>query len=163
MNQRPAFAELAERHRPEILRYLTRLLGNEADAQDVCQDVFLRAQQAFVRLAPDSNSRAWLYRIATNGALNSKRQRSRFAARAADVDLDTLPAAAVTESNDELRALRRAVQMLPARQRAALMLRRFHDMSYAEIAASVGGNQATARANVYQAIKKLRAALGGEQ
>ncbi|HVN84126.1 MAG TPA: RNA polymerase sigma factor [Candidatus Binatia bacterium] len=158
-----SFAEFAERHRPEILRYLVRLLGNEADAQDACQDVFLRAQPAFVRLAPGSNSRAWLYRIATNNALNAKRQRARLAARDVHVDLDTLSAVDAGEPRDELRALRRAVTALPARQRAALMLRQFHDMSYAEIAASVGGNEGTARANVYQALKKLRAALGGEQ
>ncbi len=159
-----SFAELADRHRSEILRYLIRLLGNEPDAQDTCQEVFMRAQQAFPRLAPDSNSRAWLYRIATNGALNAKRQRSRAAARAADVDPDTLPGARerADDRRDDLRAISDAVRALPQRQRAALMLRQVHEMSYAEIAVAVGGNEAAARANVYQAIKKLRAVLGGQ-
>ena len=57
--------------------------------------------------------------------------------------------------------MKRAVEALPPRQRAALMLRQFQDLGYAEIAAALGGNEDAARANVYQALKKLRAALGG--
>jgi len=70
-------AALVERHRPEILRYLVRLLGDQDDAQDTCQDVFLRAHRAFGRLRADSNPRAWLYRIATNSAVNTARRRAR--------------------------------------------------------------------------------------
>ena len=81
-------AELVERHRPEIFRYLVRLLGDREDAQDTCQDVFLRAHRAFGRLRADSNPRAWLYRIATNSAVNAARGRARRAARATDVDCD---------------------------------------------------------------------------
>jgi RNA polymerase sigma-70 factor (ECF subfamily) len=156
-------AELVERHRGEILAYLVRLLGNEHDAQDACQDVFLRAHRAFARLAPGSNARAWLYRIATNCARNTARGRARRSARRADVDLDTLPAHGITspERRERLRLVARAVRALPTRQRAALLLRRFHGLEYAEIAASLGGNEAAARANVYQAVKKLRVALEG--
>jgi DNA-directed RNA polymerase specialized sigma24 family protein len=57
----------------------------------------------------------------------------------------------------------RAVDALPPRQRAALMLRRFHDLAYADIAASLGGSEAAARANVYQAVRKLRAAVEDDQ
>src|SRR5262249_40179868 len=63
MGPAPAsLATLSERHRPEIVRYLARLLGDRDEAEDVCQEVFLRAHRAFARLAPDSNCRAWLYR-----------------------------------------------------------------------------------------------------
>ncbi|TMB52851.1 MAG: hypothetical protein E6J60_10290 [Deltaproteobacteria bacterium] len=101
--------------------------------------------------------------MATNTGLNAARRRSRRAARAVDVDPDALPAAAgpSLERREELRAVRRAVEALPPRQRAALMLRQFHDLGYAQIAATLGGNEVAARANVYQALKKLRAALGG--
>src|SRR6266436_2073056 len=149
MSPRPlSLAELTERHRGEIVGYLARLLGDRQEAEDACQEAFLRAHRAFDRLGPDANSRAWLYRIATNAGLNAARRRSHRAARAADVDPDALP------------AIRRAVEALPPRQRAALMLRQFHDLGYAEIAATLGGNEVAARANVYQALKKLRAALG---
>ena len=158
-----SLADLAERHRPELLAYLVRFLGDEHDAQDVCQETFLRAHRAFARLRPDSNSRAWLYRIATRSALNTLRRRSRIVARRVDIDLDGLPArvTASGEGRVRLAAVATAVGGLPPRQRAALMLRQFHGLAYAEIAATLGGNEAGARANVYQAIKKLRAALGG--
>jgi len=156
-------AELVERHRAEILTYLARMLGNEHDAQDACQETFLRAHRALGRLAADSNVRAWLYRIATNCARNAVRGRTRRTARLADVDLDALPAAGGTsaEEREHLRLVARAVRTLPTRQRAALLLRRFHGLGYAEIAASLGSNEAAARANVYQAVRKLRAALEG--
>ena len=155
-------AALVERHRPEILRYLVRLLGDQDDAQDTCQDVFLRAHRAFGRLRADSNPRAWLYRIATNSARSAARWRARRTARTVDLDLDGLPARAGSspESREELRRVAQAVQALPPKQRAALMLRRFHGLDYDAIATSLGGNEAAARANVYQAVKRLRAALG---
>jgi RNA polymerase sigma-70 factor, ECF subfamily len=157
-----SFAELVDGHRVDILRYLVRLLGNEHDAQDVCQETFLRAQRAFPRLRPNSNSRAWLYRIATNTGLNAARRRSRALRRTSDVDLDTLPACdGAPERREQLRAIAAAADRLPGRQRAALLLRQFHGLAYAEIAQSLGGSEQAARANVYQAIKKLRAALGG--
>jgi len=157
-----SITELAERYRPEILAYLVRLTGNEHDAQDACQDAFLRAQGALGRLAPDSNVRAWLYRIATNSARSAARWRARRTARTVDLDLDGLPARAGSspESREELRRVAQAVQALPPKQRAALMLRRFHGLDYDTIATSLGGNEAAARANVYQAVKRLRAALG---
>jgi RNA polymerase sigma-70 factor (ECF subfamily) len=154
--------QLAERHRGEIMRYLVRLLGDAHEAEDVCQETFLRAHRAVGRLAPDANSRAWLYRIATNTARDASRRRARRTARSVDADPDGIPGADPSpEAREQLRAVARAVEALPPRQRGALMLRQFHGLGYAEIAATLGGNEAAARANVYQAIRKLRAALGG--
>ena len=64
-----SFDELVERYRPELLAYLRRLLGNIHDAEDVCQDAFLRAYRAVDRLEANSNLRAWLYKVATNTVL----------------------------------------------------------------------------------------------
>lgn len=155
------FADLVGRQQPAILRYLTRLLGDENEAQDVCQDTFFRAQRAFARLGGDSNARAWLYKIATNCALNAARRRRRQNAHKVDVDLDMLPARSgrSSERREQLRAVAGAVDGLPPKQRAALMLRKFDGFGYAEIAASLGGSEAAARANVYQAMKKLRTAV----
>jgi RNA polymerase sigma-70 factor (ECF subfamily) len=157
-----AFAALVEHHGADVLRYLVRLVGHRDDAEDAYQDALLRAHRAHARLASDANRRAWLYRIATNSALNLMRGRRRRMQRTSDVDLDRLPAQAVglPEQRLALRAVALAVEALPPRQRAALMLRRFHDRDYEEIAATLGGSAEGARANVYQALKKLRAALG---
>jgi RNA polymerase sigma-70 factor (ECF subfamily) len=162
MTPAPSLSDLVERHRGAVLAYLVRLLGDRDNAQDACQDTFLRAHRAFSRLAPGSNHRAWLYRIATNSASNARRRRFRHG-RPADVDVDTLPArpAESAAARERLRALARAVEGLPPRQRAALTLRRFEGLDYAEIATVLGGSATAARANVYQALKKLRAALGG--
>src|SRR5262249_22275834 len=84
-----SLAELTARHRDGIVGYLVRLLGDRQEAEDACQDAFLRAHRAFARLAPEANSRAWLYRIATRSGLNTARRRARRTARAADVDLDS--------------------------------------------------------------------------
>src|SRR6187455_723832 len=142
-----SFTQLAERRRPEILAYLVRMLGNRDDAEDACQETFLRAHAAFERLTPDANTRAWLYRIATNTALNLARGRSRRTARLVATDPDTIAGAVGTAAEDrsDLHAVGRAVAALPKRQRAALMLRCFQGLDYAEIAASVGGSSDAAR------------------
>jgi RNA polymerase sigma-70 factor, ECF subfamily len=156
-------ADLVARHRSEIVRYLARLLGDRAEAEDVCQDTFLRAHRALGRLAPGSNARAWLFRIATRSALNAVRSRSRRAARTADIDPDALAGRSdAPEERARLRVVLVAVAGLPPRQRAALVLRRFHGFDYAEIARTVGGNPAAARANVYQAVRRLRLVLEGD-
>jgi RNA polymerase sigma-70 factor (ECF subfamily) len=160
----PGFEKLIERHRTEILAYLMRLLGNAPDAQDACQDTWLRAFRAFHRLAPVSNTRAWLYKIATRSALNAIKQRKRSTARTVAVDLDTLaaPTSAVSDRRDEWQRVTRAVNGLPPKQRAALMQRQFQGLTYDEIAVSLGCTAESARANVYQAIKTLRARLAPE-
>jgi len=156
-----AFEQIATRHRAEIAAYLGRLLGHDQDAQDLCQETFLRAQRAFPRLPAGANTRAWLYRIATNRAWSALACRARMAARTAELDLDTLPGRDGTspETRERLRLVARAVGALPPKQRAALIQRRFEGLEYAEIGAALACSAASARANVYQALKKLRAAL----
>jgi len=161
MTPTATFNELAERYRPELLAYMIRLLGDVHDAEDACQDALLRAYRAYARLTPGSNVRAWLYKIATNTAFNALKRRGRIASRTADEDLEQLAAEsdATFALRERLRAIAQAVEALPPKQRAALMLRQFHGLSYAEIAASIGGNAASARANVYVAVHKIRQAL----
>ncbi len=156
-----SFDQLVERHRPELLAYLMRLLGNGHDAEDVCQDAFLRAYRAYDRLEANSNPRAWLYRIMTNAALNLLKRRKRAMARAVDMDLETISWRSNEDPDrqERLRGVARAVKALPPKQRAALMQRQFQDLSYEEIGAALGCSAESARANVYLAIKKLRAAL----
>ena len=155
-----SFEQLVRRHRGEIGAYLRRLLGSESEADDVAQDTWLRAHRAFGRLPADANARAWLSRIATNRALTALRRRRGSAARAAAVDLETLPARGDDlEGRIELRRVAGAVAALPPKQRAALVARRFSGLDYAEIALTLGCSPDAARANVYQAIRRLRGVL----
>ena len=72
----PDFERLLQRHRGEITAYLRRLLGDASAAEDAAQDTWLRAHRAFDRLPAEANTRAWLYRIATNRALTMLKQRA---------------------------------------------------------------------------------------
>jgi RNA polymerase sigma-70 factor (ECF subfamily) len=158
MSQRtPEFERLLERHRGEIAAYLRRLLGDASAAEDAAQDTWLRAHRAFDRLPAEANTRAWLYRIATNRALTMLKQRRTALRRASPVDLDMIPARAIELAGGfTLRAVAQAVERLPAKQRAALVARRFHDLDYEDIGMSLGCSAESARANVHQAVRKLR-------
>jgi RNA polymerase sigma-70 factor (ECF subfamily) len=157
----PDFDALVAEHSAGLHAYLWRLLRDPAEAEDGLQETFLRAYRAWDRAAGHPNPRAWLYRIATNTARTQQKRRARAAARTAPLDpeLAAAPGAGPAEQAD-LRALLAAVTVavaaLPHQQRAALILRRYQDLSYAEVAAALDCTEAAARANVYQAIKKVR-------
>jgi len=158
-----SFDALVERHQDEVYRYLVRMTRDEQAARDLLQETFLRAFRAFDRLDERAARRAWLYRIAHNACLNYLTRR-----RPAD-PLDDLPGelrgsraddpAAIAEGRETLRAVERALALLPPRQRAALLLRRVQDLSYDEVAAALGCSPETARAHVYQAIRAVRRRL----
>jgi RNA polymerase sigma-70 factor (ECF subfamily) len=159
------FDTLVADHSAGLHAYLWRLLRDPADAEDCLQETYLRAYRAFDRAAGHPNPRAWLYRIATNVARTCQKQRARAAARTAllEPDLAAAPGANPAEQAGQrqlLAAVARAVEALPHHQRAALILRRYQDLSYAEVAAALDCTEAAARANVYQALKKVRKAIG---
>lgn len=155
-------AGLLARHGIELARHLRRMVRDDEVAQDLLQDTFLRAHRALARLDADANERAWLYRIATNAALNWLRGRARerrvLERHAREIDVH-LPSAGRGVHDDERAALWQKVAALPERQRVALTLRIADEMEYGDIAERMSCTEATARANVYQATKKLR--LGG--
>ncbi len=153
------FERLVENHSEEIFAYLWRLLYNVSDAEDDLQETFLRAFRAYLRLKAGSNHRAWLYKIATNVAYTHLKQRGRSEIRLDDLDPRSLPTqpsiALQVEQNELLSAVWRAVQALPEKQSAAFVMRKYQGLSYTEIADALQCNRDTARAHVYQALKKL--------
>jgi RNA polymerase sigma-70 factor, ECF subfamily len=161
------FEELIERHHDEIFAYLWKILGKNRrgdgapDVEDLVQEVFLRAYQAFTALRPNSNHRAWLYKIATNCAY-TKLRRERLSVR------DELAAELLSEtespsfSDGVERKVRVLVEGLPAKQRICVTLRYLQDLDYPEIARIAGCSQESARANVSQAIRRLRVLLEKE-
>ncbi|NIS82547.1 MAG: sigma-70 family RNA polymerase sigma factor [Anaerolineales bacterium] len=163
MPEKPDFDMLVEAHSKEIFAYLWRMIGEPADAEDCLQETFLRAFQAYARLNMGANYRAWLYKIATNVARTFLKQRWQASVRMTDIDPDELPSdhtsLEVFDKRARLAAVATAVEALPHKQRAALIMRKYQCMSYEEVAYSLGGTEDAARANVYQAIKKLRTML----
>jgi RNA polymerase sigma-70 factor (ECF subfamily) len=156
----PDFDALVEKHSAEIFAYLYRFTRDEAEAQDCLQDTYLRAYRAYARLDGRANQRAWLYRIATNVALTHLRRRTREHHRRAALDDELADGQAspseVVIRKERLAALAAAVERLPAQQRAALILRQYQALSYRAVAQALHCSEAAARANVYQALQKLR-------
>ncbi len=140
---REAFGLLVKRHHRAVVQYVYRFLaGVDRDtAEDLAQDVFLKAWQAASAFEPRAEVLTWLLRIATNTSWNYRR-RSRLR-RAVPLATDGLaetpelradPAEGPASRREEAARVRSAVARLPARQRAAIVLRHFHELSYREIA-----------------------------
>lgn len=161
----PRFEQLIDRHHDELFAYLWRLLGKERgsdvtlEVEDLIQEVFLRAYESYGRLRPDSNTRAWLYKIATNCAFTQLRRVRKWRDKALNRELSTMKSSFSTGSPNMAEQLRKLVGDLPAKQRACVTLRYLQDLEYSEIAQALDCSQESARANVYQAIQRLRAAL----
>ncbi len=161
MSDKP-FVNLVETHGATLFAYLWRMTRSEQDAEDCLQETFLRAYRAYPRLRQDSNPRAWLYAIATNVARTHLRRARRHSAHRAEVDPETLRrhGPSIPESflhAELLQAIARAVDALPHKQRAALIMRKYQGLSYEAIGSVLGCSPAAARADVYQGLKKLRA------
>lgn len=153
-------------HGPELRRHLTALVGHEDDAEDVLQEVWITAHERPPDEGPGSNVRAWLYRVATNAALTRlTRDRRRRAALAdnrvrLEPDPGCGPDAVLQGMSDEARARVRAhVARLPRKQREAVWLRWGMGVDYREIADRLDCSEESARANVYNGMKRLREEL----
>ncbi|MCK5316877.1 MAG: RNA polymerase sigma factor [Anaerolineales bacterium] len=162
MPQQP-FETLVEMHRDEIFAYLWRLIPGD-QAEDCLQETFLRAFRAYKRTAPDSNYRAWLYKIATNVARTAHTRRQREMTRELhnSVAPEQRTLLETVTFHEDLKLVLQAVEALPHKQRAALMMRKYQDMDYKDIGAALECSPGTARAHVYQALKKLRVRLAGD-
>ena len=161
----PRFEDLIERHHDEIFAYLWRLLGKERqsdvalEVEDIAQEVFMRAYENYLGLRRNSNYRAWLYKIATHCAYTKLRQaKNRREQNLVHENAAAEAASSLPRESSQTR-LRALVDALPAKQKACLTMRYFQDLDYSEIALSLGCSEQSARANVYQAIRRLRAAL----
>jgi RNA polymerase sigma-70 factor (ECF subfamily) len=181
-----AFTEAAERHRRELLVHCYQMLGSVQEAEDLVQETMLRAWRAYDRYDPDlASMRTWLYRIATNACLSALEGRSRrplpsgVGQRFDDPDAafvpgfevpwlqpipDRLlgagpddPAVLAAERSGLRLAVVAALQLLPAKQRAVLILREVLDFSTAEVAMSLGMSAAA----VNSALQRARATFAG--
>jgi RNA polymerase sigma-70 factor (ECF subfamily) len=174
---RDAFAERAEAHRAELRLHCYRLLGSFEDAEDLVQETFLRAWRKRATFRGDASFRAWLYGIATNACLDVIRRRPlvRIAPDAPGAALDVpwlqpfpdrlLDEIPSPEEGPESRAVARetvelafvaAVQLLPPRQRVALLARDVLGWSAAETASLLGVSVAAANS----ALQRARTTLG---
>lgn len=165
-----SFSLLLNRNRNVVLNYLSRMVANRAIAEELAQDVFVRVYRSRRRYAPSAKFSTWLYRITTNVALNHFRDEKRSNR---NLSLDVPDAIRVRLSASDRAPLvedrlvgdvvaeqiRRAVRSLPPKQRAAVIMHKYDEMDYAQIAKVLGCTAAAVKALMFRAYETLRLRL----
>jgi len=164
-----AFERLSSAYADRLFMLLLRLLGDRAEAEDVAQEVMLRAWQGITRFRGQSSYFTWLYRIAVNEANRALEKRARHPAGVTlGADELQLPAPGALDpsrqaENSELRrTLGRALADLPPPLRTALVLRDVEGLSTQEAAEIAGDGEAALKSRLHQARLRVRAAIGDE-
>jgi RNA polymerase sigma-70 factor (ECF subfamily) len=157
---RPAFAVLVERYWTRLYRWLYHLTHDPHAAEDLAQETFLKAFSGLRTFRPDSNFRAWLFRIGHNNFVNQQRLR-RGKRQPLPGELPTAEEGPVEQalSREALAHLTRAVGRLPTEFRSAFLLRAEEGLSFRQVAAVLGITEETARWRVFKARQKLVQAL----
>jgi RNA polymerase sigma-70 factor, ECF subfamily len=161
-----AFHAIVTTHHGEIFRYLRRISWPVGEADDLSQETFLRAYRAWSRLTPDANVRAWLFTIATNVYRNhvrseKRRQAAHATVRATRRELELDGPEEEAMAGETRTLTQAAIRTLPLKQRLAFTLRKLHELDYEAIGQSLECSPESARAHVFQALRKIRTALNG--
>jgi len=166
-----SFDLLLRKHRLPLVNFLFRMVRDAATAEDLAQEVFLRVYRARKQYSPSAKFTTWLFRIATNLALNSVRDNRH---RRADVSIDVkaeedeapreLPAREMRIDEhmierDRSELIRRAVAALPEKQRAAVLLHKYEEMDYGEIAKVLECSESALKSLLFRAYETLRVQL----
>lgn len=154
---RRAFSELVKRHQKGLLRMSLRFVKDLSTAEDVVQESFIKAYEKLHSFEGRSSFKSWLFQIAVNGARNRLRDTRR---NMIDIENVQIAVGAQAESrlvgNSIAEILQEEVERLPDRQRTALLLRVYEDLSFKEIAEIMECPYDTAKANYRHALMKLR-------
>jgi RNA polymerase sigma factor (sigma-70 family) len=148
----PPFQLAVDQHRAAIARFLAATVGPH-EADDCLQETLIAALRAYPRLREGSNVRAWLFTIARNKALDEHRARVRRPVPIAESRAGAPAAVAVADSDEELWT---SVRELPAKQRAAVVLRFVNDLPHRDIARVLDCSEAAARRSLHEGLAKLR-------
>ena len=165
-----ALERLISRFEPALYGYAYGILQNAFDAQEVVQDAMLRAHRALTRQYDEARCaalalRPWLFRMTRNLCLNKRRSKT----RALEQPLETFddgrlgpfvrPHGDDVERREDADMLKRAMALLPVEARELIVLRFMEEMSYADIAKTIGSTEAALRGKVFRSLKLLREAL----
>jgi RNA polymerase sigma-70 factor (ECF subfamily) len=142
----PPFESLYLAHRDEIFGFLVRRLGRDR-ADDAFQETFLRALRGYPSLRHGRHLRAWLYTIAARVAVDHHRRRPAPVERRDE---------GVSDSRPEYAELEHLANGLPAKERAAVVLRYGYDLSYADIGMALGSSEEAARQAASSGVRRLR-------
>ena len=161
--EREAFDSLVLRYQRDVYRLCYRYVNSHEDANDLAQEVFLKAWRAIGRFRGDSSFSTWLYRIAVNACLNFRALKRPQTQELPATLADPVPGVASRiERDDEGRRVREAVSRLPEKQRATLILKLYHELTHEEVAEVLGSTVGTVKANLFHALGNLRRLMAEE-
>ena len=168
-----AFNYLVERYRRAMISFMFRMVHNAAIAEELAQEVFLRVYRSRSSYAADAKFTTWLYRIATNLAVNHardhKHERPEVKASLDAVDEETGLSIDVADERpnieqeilrrERLSAIRQQVEALPERQRIAVMMHKYQEMDYRQIAEVLHLSESATKSLLFRAYETLRQSL----
>ncbi len=165
------FDQLVARYRTPVLSFLYRMVHNGDLAEELAQETFLRVYRARRQYRPEAKFSTWLFRIASNLALNALRDGAwdrqhislEEAAESAGTSLAIPdPALGIEEElmrRERARIVAEAIDALPPKQRLAVLLHKYQDLDYAEIAGILGCSESALKSLLFRAYEKLRVRL----
>ena len=164
-----AFQELVETHQAKVVGTIAKMLGNESEAEDIAQQVFIRIWKARARYKPTAKFTTWLFKITRNLVFNEVRRRKRHPAErlerevgdhAPELEDHTTVAPDSSLLEAELQdAIQEAIDSLPATQRMAVILRRYDELSYEEIGEVLTLTVPAVKSVLFRARTELRKKL----
>ena len=164
-----AFGEIVRRYGDGVLGYLIHMTGNREQAEDLFQETFKRVHEKSHTLR-SNEFKSWLFKIATNAALDGLRKKIRINSREkkvnfADCDGEKTAGLAVADDSrnpsievekaEQIEQVRQAVVSLPDRQRATLVLAYYQQLSYRQVAQALGCSVGTVKTQMYRALRTL--------
>jgi RNA polymerase sigma-70 factor (ECF subfamily) len=166
-----SFRVLLDKHRNPLVHFLYRMVQEQAVAEELAQEVFLRIYKSRLSYEPTARFTTWMFRIATHLALNWLRdEKNERAQERLDKDRGgDLPAREVPDHKPSveqrmvyqarLREVRDAIGKLPEKQRAAVLMHKYEEMEYAQIAGVLGCSESAVKSLLFRAYETLRARL----
>ena len=165
-----SFGVLLEKHRTSVVHFLYRMVQNYAVAEELAQEVFLRVYRSRESYEASAKFTTWLFRIATHLALNALRDgRNEKLQERLDDQSPDMPARQVSDARPtveqkmvyqvRLDEVRRAVATLPEKQRAAVLMHKYEEMEYSQIARVLSCSESAVKSLLFRAYETLRARL----
>jgi RNA polymerase sigma-70 factor (ECF subfamily) len=164
-----AFQQLVERHQDVIVGTVAKMLGNPSDAQDIAQQVFLRLWKSAKRYKQKAKFTTYLFTITRNLVFNESKKRSRRKTHSLEeredesfqqfADDSSKSPDAETLQTELQSAVDKAINTLPQKQRLAVILRRYENMPYEEIAKVIGCSVSAVKSHLFRARSDLRTIL----
>jgi RNA polymerase sigma-70 factor (ECF subfamily) len=165
-----AFEEIMKHSEKRVMRMTWRMLGNEADARDAAQEVFLRVYKYLGRFKQDQPFFAWVYQITLNVCRDIAKKRQQYNTQFISLENDNEAASVVSDNQadaeetlirvQERELMLRAIATLPERERAAILLRDLEGLSTEEVAHIMKSTATTVRSQISSARQKIRVYCG---